>query len=60
MSATSPTINGVQALWGMDGSVYSGIITEFDGEDMSDEGEILDNNGYRITDITFNQNSSTP
>ena len=60
MSAQTPTINGLQALWGMDGSVYSvatGTIEDFDGEDMSDEGVILDNNGYVITDNTYNENS---
>jgi hypothetical protein len=54
---TTPTINGYPALWGMDGSVYTGMITAFDGNDMADDGELLDNNGYKITDITFNQNS---
>lgn len=54
---TTPTINGQTALWGMDGSVYTGIITSFSRSDKSDEAEILDNNGYRIGDITFNQMS---
>ena len=57
MSTTNPTINGVQVLWGMDGTVYEGILTNFGCDDQADEGEVLDNNGYRITDITFNQNS---
>jgi len=41
----------------MDGSVYTGIIVSFSRDDDSDEGEILDNNGYRIGDITFNEKS---
>ena len=58
MPATTPTINGQTALWGMDGSVYTGIITSFSRDDDSDEGEILDNNGYRIGDITFNEKTT--
>jgi hypothetical protein len=57
MSTTNPTVNGVQALWGMDGTLFTGILTGYDDNSDSDEGEILDNNGYRITDITFNQKS---
>jgi hypothetical protein len=57
MSTTNPTINGVPVLWGMDGTVYTGILTNFGAEDGSDEANVLDNNGYVITDITFNENS---
>ena len=58
MPATTPTINGKTALWGMDGAVFTGVITSFSKDDDSDEGEILDNNGYRIGSITYNQKST--
>jgi hypothetical protein len=58
MSATTPTINGsgyATAIWGMDGSVYTGKIVSFTHDKDADNASILDNNGYISTDITFNE-----
>ena len=58
MSATTPTINGSgysTCLWGMDGTVYTGKITSFTHDKDADTAQILDNNGYVTTDLTYNQ-----
>lgn len=61
MSATNPTINGTgysDAVWGMDGTVYTGKIVSFTSDQDADNAQILDNNGYVATDITFNQKAT--